>query len=188
MASAQAAPGNAGDVWTWTAIDADSKLIVSYLEGGLDSGYAMEFMGNVKERLANRVQITTDGLRAYLEAVEDTFKGEVDFAMLIKLYEPSEKDGRYSPSECIGTRMSMITGMAGPTHISTSYAERQNLTMRICMRRFTCLTNGFSKKLVNHIHMLSLYFLHYNFCRIHKSLRASPAMAAGLDSKLRDME
>lgn len=187
VATAEAAPEDAGDVWTWTALDADSKLIVSYLVGGRDSGYANEFMADVKERLANRVQVTTDGHKAYLDAVEDAFGDDVDYAMLVKLYGQSEKDGRYSPSECIGTRMSMVTGMADPAHISTSYAERQNLTMRMCMRRFTRLTNGFSKKLENHIHMLSLYFVHYNFCRIHKSLRVTPAMAAGLDSELRDM-
>ena len=184
---AQAAPEGAGDVWAWTAIDADSKLIVSYLLGGRDGGCAAEFMEDVKERLANRVQLTTDGHKAYLDAVEDAFGSEVDYARLVKLYGPAEKAGRYSPAGCIGTQVASVTGRPDPGHISTSYAERQNLTMRMCMRRFTRLTNGFSKKLENHIHMLSLYFVHYNFCRIHKSLRVTPAMAAGVDSELRDM-
>ena len=184
---AQAAPEGAGDVWAWTAIDADNKLIVSYLLGGRDGGYAAELMEDVKERMANRVQLTTDGHKAYLDAVEDAFGSEVDYARLVKLYGPAEKAGRYSPAECIGTQVASVTGRPDPGHISTSYAERQNLTMRMCTRRFTRLTNGFSKKLENHIHMLSLYFVHYNFCRIHKSLRVTPAMAAGLDSELRDM-
>lgn len=180
VAKAQAAPEWAGDVWTWTALDADSKLIVSYLVGGRDSGYAVEFMQDVADRLANRVQMTTDGHRPYLEAVPDAFEGEIDYAMLRKIYGPND--------ECLGTQVATIRGRPDPQHVSTSYAERQNLTMRMCMRRFTRLTNAFSKRLENHIHMLSLYFLHYNFCRIHKSLRVSPAMAAGVDSELRDME
>ncbi len=145
-------------------------------------------MEDVAGRLANRVQMTTDGHRAYPEAVEDAFGGETGYAMLLKLYGPSKEEGRYSPSECIGTRTATITGRPDPEDISTSHAERQNLTMRMCMRRFTRLTNAFSKRLENHIHMLSLYFVHYNFCRIHKSLRVTPAMAAGMDSQLRDME
>ena len=186
---AQAAPEQAGDIWTWTAIDADSKLIVSYLVGGRDSGYAAEFMEDVAQRLAHRVQLTTDGHKAYLDAVEDAFGCEVDYAQLVKLYGvPPEAERRYSPAECIGARPSPVMGNPDPDHISTSYVERQNLTMRMSMRRFTRLTNAFSKKVENHIHMLSLYFVHYNFCRIHKTLRMSPAMAAGIDSTLHDME
>ena len=185
---AKDAPQGAGDVWTWTAIDADSKLIISYLSGGRDSGYAAEFMADVAQRLANRVQLTTDGHKAYLDAVEDTFGTEVDYAQLVKRYGPSlEREGRYSPASCIGAKLMPVTGDPDPAHISTSFVERQNLTMRMSMRRFTRLTNGYSKKLENHVHMLSLYFLHYNFCRIHTTLRVSPAMEAGIDSSLHDM-
>ncbi len=185
---AKEAPKAAGDVWTWTAIDADSKLIVSYLAGGRDSGYAAEFMADVAQRLANRVQLTTDGHKAYLDAIEDTFGSEVDYAQLVKIYGSSlEREGRYSPASCIGAKLMPVTGDPDPAHISTSYVERQNLTMRMGMRRYTRLTNAFSKKLENHVHMLSLYFLHYNFCRVHKTLRVSPAMEAGIDSSLHDM-
>ncbi len=187
---AKAAPEGAGDVWTWTALEADSKLIVSYLVGGRDSEYANEFMQDVASRLANRVQLTTDGHKAYLEAVEGAFGCDVDYAQLVKLYGEAHESakGRYSPSECVGTRRQRVEGNPDAQHVSTSYVERQNLTMRMSMRRFTRLTNAFSKKLENHIHMLALYFLHYNFCRIHKSLRVSPAMAAGLTDTLHDME
>lgn len=191
VAKAKAAPQVAGDVWTWTALDADSKLIVSYLVGGRDSEYAIEFMDDVAGRLANRVQMTTDGHKAYLEAVEGAFGGDVDYAQLVKLYgsAPEAKKGRYSPAECTGIRKMRIEGNPAKEDVSTSYVERQNLTMRMSMRRFTRLTNGFSKKLENHIHMLALYFLHYNFCRQHKSLEGlSPAMAAGIDKELHDME
>ena len=190
--TAKAAPEGAGDAWTWTAIDTDSKLIISYLVGGRDSAYAIEFVDDVRARLANRVQLTTDGHAAYLQAVEGAFGGDIDYAMLIKLYgaSPSAEhpETRYSPSVCIGTRKVEIEGNPDPASISTSYAERQNLAMRMCMRRFTRLTNGFSKKLENHIHMLSLYFVHYNFCRIHKSLRVTPAMEAGLSDTVHDMD
>ena len=187
---AQAAPEQAGDVWTWTAIDADSKLIVSYLVGGRDGGYAAEFMEDVASRLANRVQLTTDGLKAYLEAVEGSFGCEIDYAQLIKLYGavPEGVKGRYSPAKCIGLRVDRVEGNPNPDHVSTSYIERQNLSMRMGMRRFTRLTNAFSKKVANHIHMLSLYFLHYNFCRIHKTIRVTPAMEAGIDTTLHDVE
>ncbi len=186
---AKAAPDEAGDVWTWTAIDADSKLIVSYLLGGRDGGYAYEFMQDVAGRLARRVQLTTDGHRAYLDAVEDAFGCEVDYAQLMKLYGvPPEAERRYSPAECIGARPSPVSGNPDPDHISTSYVERQNLTMRMSMRRFTRLTNAFSKKIEHHFYMIALYFLHYNFCRIHKTLQMSPAMAAGIDNTLHDME
>ena len=189
VARATAAPDKAGDVWTWTAIDADTKLIVSYLVGGRDGGYAAEFMQDVANRLAHPVQLTTDGHRAYLDAVDYAFATEIDYAQLIKLYgKPVDGDRRYSPSECLGTVTNTISGEPDPEHISTSYVERQNLSMRMGMRRFTRLTNGFSKKVENHRHMVALYFLHYNFCRMHKTLRMTPAMAAGIDSTLHDVE
>lgn len=179
----------AGDVWTWTAIDADSKLIISYLVGGRDADYAYEFMHDVAFRLANRVQLTTDGNKAYLDAVEGAFGAKVDYAMLVKIYGGvTDKDGRYSPPECIGAEKKPLVGRPADDHISTSYVERQNLSMRMGMRRFTRLTNGFSKKIDNHIHMLSLYFVHYNFCRIHKTLRVTPAMAAGLSDTVHDLD
>lgn len=180
----------AGDAWTWTAIDADSKLIISFLVGGRDADYAAEFMEDVAFRLANRVQLTTDGHKAYLEAVEGAFGADVDYAMLQKIYgkSPEAAKGRYSPAECIGAKKETITGNPDRDHVSTSYVERQNLTMRMSMRRFTRLTNGFSKKLDNHIHMLALYFVFYNFCRIHKTLRVTPAMAAGISDTVRDMD
>jgi IS1 family transposase len=179
----------AGDVWTWTALDADSKLIISYLVGGRDSEYAMAFMDDVAARLANRVQLTTDGHRAYLEAVEGAFGADVDYAQLIKLYGAApEGQRRYSPAECIGIRKTRIEGDPVKADVSTSYVERMNLNIRMGNRRFTRLTNAFSKKIDNHLHMLSLYFCHYNFCRVHKSLRMSPAMAAGVSDTLRDVE
>lgn len=179
-----------GDVWTWTALDADSKLIVSYMVGGRDSEYAMGLIDDLRQRLAGRVQLTTDGHKAYLEAVEGAFGADVDYAMLVKLYgaAPEGMKGRYSPAECIGARKEPIEGNPDPKHISTSYVERQNLSMRMAMRRFTRLTNAFSKKVENHCHALSLYFVWYNFCRMHKSLRMTPAMAAGISDTVRDME
>jgi IS1 family transposase len=177
-----------GDVWTWTAIDADSKLIVSWLVGERDAGYATEFISDVASRLAHRVQLTTDGLKAYLTAVEDAFGAGVDYAQLVKIYgEAPEGQKRYSPAECLGCEKHAIEGHPDPKHISTSFVERQNLTMRMSMRRFTRLTNAFSKKLANHCHALSLYFTFYNFARIHQTLRVSPAMAAGIETRLWEM-
>ena len=186
---AKAAPPGAGDTWTWTGIDADSKLIVSWLVGGRDSSFAMVFMDDLRSRLANRVQLTTDGHRAYLDAVESAFGGDVDYAQLVKLYgESPEAEKRYSPAVCTGARKSRIEGNPDPKHVSTSFAERQNLTMRMQMRRFTRLTNGFSKRFENHCHALALYFVWYNFVKQHKSLGGlSPAMAAGLSDTLWSM-
>ena len=181
----------AGDAWTWTAIDADSKLIISYLVGGRGADYASEFMADVADRLANRVQLTTDGHKACLEAVEGAFGADVDYAMLVKMFGNPIGDNvtmRYSPGECIGIKKNEVSGEPGADHVSTSYVERMNLNIRMGNRRFTRLTNAFSKKVENHLHMLSLYFVHYNFCRMHKSLRMSPAMAAGVSDTLRDME
>jgi IS1 family transposase len=172
----------AGSVWTWTAIDADTKLVISYVCGGRDAEFALEFMKDLASRVTTRIQITTDGHRAYAEAVEGAFGIDVDYAMLIKLYgSPANRpDTRYSPGEVIGIEAKRITGKPDPRHISTSFVERQNLTMRMSMRRFTRLTNGFSKKLENHEAMLAVYFAHYNFCRVHQTLRVTPAMEAGL--------
>lgn len=177
-----------GDVWTWTALDADNKLIVSWLVGDRDAGTATEFIADVKSRLTNRVQLTTDGLKAYLTAVEDAFGSGVDFAQLVKLYgESSEGEKRYSPAVCTGTHKMQIEGHPDSRHVSTSYAERQNLNIRMGMRRFTRLTNAFSKKIENHCHALALYFTFYNFVRVHTTLRVSPAMAAGIETRLWEM-
>lgn len=180
----------AGDVWTWTALDADSKLIVSYLVGGRDAAYADAFMQDVGERLANRVQLTTDGHKAYLEAVEGVFGADVDYAQLVKIYgnAPESMKGRYSPADCTGIRKNTVEGEPDEKHVSTSYVERMNLNIRMGNRRFTRLTNAFSKKIDNHLHMLSLYFCHYNFCRIHKTLRVTPAMEAGIADTVNDMD
>lgn len=190
--NAKAAPDGAGDVWTWTALDSDNKMILAYEVGDRSAQTALEFMDDLAARLANRVQLTTDGHKAYLEAVEGAFGADVDFAQLVKLYGEDPNRGperKYSPSVCVGARKQHVEGNPDPAKVSTSHVERQNLTMRMGMRRFTRLTNGFSKKLENHLHMLSLYFVHYNFCRQHKSLGGvSPAMAAGVSDTLRDME
>ena len=189
VATAKAAPEGAGDVWTWTALDADTKLIVSYYVGDRSGESAMTLMDDLRARLANRVQLTTDGHKAYLEAVEGAFGADVDFAQLVKLYGPTiTAPGRYSPAVCIGARKQRVEGNPDIAYVSTSYVERQNLTMRMSMRRFTRLTNAFSKKLDNHIHALALDFAFYNFCRIHKTLRMSPAMAAGITDTLWSLE
>lgn len=183
--TAKAAPDGAGDTWTWTAIDADSKLIVSYLIGGRDGECAMWFMDDLRSRLANRVQLTSDGHKAYLEAVEGAFGSDIDYAMLVKMYGATpEGEKRYSPAECIGARKRAVEGDPVPKHISTSYTERHNLTMRMHIRRFTRLTNAFSKKVENHAYAVALHLMYYNFVRIHSTLRMTPAMAAGVSGRL----
>jgi IS1 family transposase len=187
--AAKAAPDGAGDLWTWTALDADSKLIISYLCGGRDAGYANEFMQDVADRVATRIQLTTDGHKAYLEAVEGAFGAAVDYAMLIKRYgEPVGALGRYSPGECTGIEQRRVEGRPDKAHVSTSYVERQNLNLRMGMRRFTRLTNAFSKKVEPHYWMVSLYTVFHNFVRIHKTLRCTPAMAAGVSKTLWSMD
>jgi IS1 family transposase len=182
---AKDAPEGAGDIWTWVAIDAQTKLVPSWRIGDRSGATAIEFVCDLSHRLANRVQVTSDGHRAYLEAVEAGFGADVDYAQLIKLYgEVPHPAGRYSPAQIQGTKTFCCTGKPDPAHISTSYVERQNLTMRMSMRRFTRLTNGFSKKAINHSYSVAIHFMHYNFVRIHQSLRITPAMAAGVTTKL----
>jgi len=187
--TAKRAPEIAGDVWTWTALDADTKLIASWMVGDRSGETARIFVADLAARLANRVQITSDGHRAYLEAVEAAFGIDVDYAQLVKLYgQTSEGHKRYSPPECIGCERHEVTGRPDPKHISTSFVERQNLNIRMGLRRFTRLTNAFSKKIENHVHGLAIYFMHYNFVRIHQTLRVTPAMAAGVSQTLWSME
>lgn len=181
----------AGDVWTWTALDADSRLIIAYNVGDRSGQSAILLMDDLRSRLDNRAQLTTDGHKAYLEAVEGPFGCDVDYAMLVKLYGETAGKGderRYSPAECTGTKKMRIEGNPNLADVSTSYVECQNLSIRMGMSRFTRLTNGFSKKLENHCHALALYFMFYNFVRIHKTLKMSPAMAAGVTDKLWSME
>ena len=179
-----------GDVWTWTGVDAETKLCVSYPVGGRDAYWAHEFMRDCASRIKGRVQVTTDGHRAYLEAVEGAFGMECDYAQLQKIYgAPSDEETRrYSPAKCIGCDMKVVSGNPDPKHVSTSFVERQNLTMRMGMRRFTRLTNGFSKKVENHAAAVALHFIHYNFARVHKSLRITPAMAAGISDHVWSLE
>ncbi len=177
---------DAGDAWLWVATDADTKLVPCWHVGTRDGDAAMEFIDDLASRLANRVQITTDGHKAYLDAIDTAFGGEVDYAMLVKLYGPAPEaaQGRYSPSECIGAVKTRISGNPARKHVSTSYAERNNLNIRMHSRRMTRLTNAFSKKMENHAHAMALHFLYYNFVRIHKTLRVTPAMAAGVTDRL----
>lgn len=177
-----------GDVWTWTAIDADTKLVPCWMVGQRGLPTAREFIGDLAKRLSSRVQLTVDGHRPYVQAVEETFGADIDFAQLIKVYGASgEAQTRYSPGQCIGIECNTVTGNPDSKHISTSFVERQNLTMRMSMRRFTRLTNAFSKKLENHMAAIALHFMYYNFARIHQTLRVTPAMAAGVTSKLWDV-
>ncbi len=188
---AKAAPEGAGDAWTWTALDADSKLIISYLVGGRDAEWAGEFMQDVADRVANRIQLTTDGHRPYLGAVEDAFGAGIDYAMLVKHYgataDANGPERKYSPGICTGTTKRQIEGKPDARHVSTSYVEKHNQSMRQHMRRFTRLTAAHSKKLVNHIHMVALYTVWYNYARINSAVRMAPAMAAGISTRLWDV-
>jgi IS1 family transposase len=177
-----------GDVWTWVAMDADTKLVPCWFVGTRDAGAAYHFMHDLAGRLAHRVQLTTDGHKPYLAAVEDAFGDGVDYAQLVKIYgEGPKTEARYSPAQCMGTRVAVVSGKPQSAHVSTSFIERQNLTMRMSMRRFTRLTNGFSKKVQNHEHALAIHYLFYNFARIHQTLRVSPAMEAGVSDHLWEM-
>jgi IS1 family transposase len=178
-------PG-AGDVWLWVAIDADTKLVPCWRLGGRDAFFAYEFTQDLARRLRNRVQLTTDGHRVYLTAIELAFGSNVDYAMLVKMYgaDPCESEKRYSPASCIGIQSAVITGRPDPSHISTSYVERQNWSVRTAMRRYTRLSNGFSRKIENHAAAVALHYFSYNFIKIHRTLRVSPAMAAGVTNKL----
>lgn len=185
VAAAKAAPKGAGDIWTWTALCADTKLIPSWNVGRRDADAANEFISDLAGRLASRVQLTSDGHGPYLQAVEDAFGADIDYDMLIKIYgEPVGATGRYSPGECIGIQQRRVEGRPDPAHVSTSYVERSNLSIRMGNRRFTRLTNAFSKKAANHDHAMAIYFMHYNFVRIHQTLRCTPAMAANVTTKL----
>ncbi|WP_299654609.1 IS1 family transposase [uncultured Jannaschia sp.] len=192
VAGAKAAPTDAGDIWTWTAMDRDSKLMISYTVGDRSQATAREFMFDLASRVAGRIQLTTDSHGAYLKAVTDAFSGDIDYAMLIKQYgDPTGTKGherKYSPAECTGAYKEAIFGKADMDQVGTSHVERQNLTMRMGMRRFTRLTNAFTKKAENHADAVALHFMHYNFCRTHKTLRMTPAMAAGVTDRLWDVE
>ncbi|MEO6050166.1 MAG: IS1 family transposase [Pyrinomonadaceae bacterium] len=180
-----------GDVWTWVSMDADTKLVPCWLVGPRNSEAAHEFISDLAGRLANKVQLTTDGHKPYLEAVESAFGGEIQFAQLVKIYggsQTKQEQIKYSPAECLGCKKIVVTGDPLLKDVSTSFIERQNLTMRMSMRRFTRLTNGFSKKVENHAHAIALHYMYYNFVRIHKSLRCTPAMAADVTSKLWSIE
>jgi IS1 family transposase len=179
------ARGAIGDIWTWVAMDADTKLVCSFMVSGRHSAAARAFIQDLAERLANRIQLTTDGHSVYLNAVERAFGEEIDYAMLMKIYgEAPEGEKRYSPAQCKGCKKQPVTGNPDGAHISTSFIERQNLTMRMGMRRFTRLTNAFSKKLENHVASIAIHYMHYNFVRIHQTLRVTPAMAAGVTDRL----
>lgn len=179
----------AGDVWTWMAIDADTKLIPSWIIGQRDAVTARMFMNDLAARLANRIQLTSDGLNVYLQAVERAFRGNVDYAQLVKIYDDaSEGQKRYSPAVCTGCKPTVVVGYPDPEHVSTSYIERANLIVRMGMRRFTRLTNRFSKKIENHSAAVAIHIMHYNFARIHKTLRITPAMAAGVSDHVWELD
>jgi IS1 family transposase len=180
--------GAVGDVWTFVAIDADTKLVLSWLVGLRDAGCATDFMQDVARRVANRIQLTTDGHKMYLSAVDDAFGANIDYSMLVKLYGSADAEKRYSPAVCLGCIQQPVSGDPDPKHVSTSYIERQNLTMRMNIRRFTRLTNAFSKKVENHAHSVALFYMHYNFVRVHQSLRVTPAMESGLTSRIWSIE
>ncbi len=183
--TAEAAPEGAGDCWTWMAIDADTKLIPSFYVGSLEAHAAQMFIGDLAGRPANRVQLTSDGHKPYLEAVEQSFGADIDYAILIKHYgEPTGALGRYSPGDCTGVDLRRVEGRPDLAHVSTSYAERANLTLRMGSRRFTRLTNAFSKRVENHAHSVAIHTMHYNFVRIRQTLRCTPAMAAGVSNTL----
>jgi IS1 family transposase len=190
--TAKAAPIEAGDIWTWVAIDADTKLVPSWFVGDRSAVAARHFMLDIKDRIDTRIQLTSDAFRSYAEVVESVFGRKVDYAQLVKTYAtPSPEPQaarRYSPTECIAVEKRQLIGVPDLRDISTSFVERQNLTMRMHMRRFTRLTNAFSKKAVNHVHAVSLHFMYYNFCRIHQTLRITPAMAAGVTGRLWEVE
>jgi IS1 family transposase len=182
--TAKAAPEGAGDCWTWMAIDADTKLIPSFYVGKRDAEAAHHFMGDLAGRLVNRVQLTSDGHKPYLQAVAQSFGTNIDYAMLVKHYGDAPGAGRYSPGVCTGASKHQVEGNPDMAHVSTSYAERANLTLRMGSRRFTRLTNAFSKKAENHAHSVAIHTMHYNFVRIHQTLRCTPAMAAGVSQTL----
>lgn len=177
-----------GDIWTWVASDADTKLVPSFMIGNRDLQTARIFIDDLKSRLASRVQLTTDGLRVYLDAVDGAFGSEVDYAQLVKMYESTQEETRYSPAVCASCERKPVMGRPDPNHISTSFVERQNLSMRMGIRRFTRLTNAFSKKVENHAYAVALYYMHYNFVRRHQTLRVSPAMEAGVTDRLWTIE
>jgi IS1 family transposase len=186
--TAKAAPEGAGNIWTWVGLDADTKLVASWYVGGRDSEAAMIFMDDLAPRMASRVQLTSDGHKPYLEAVEGAFGGDIDYAMLVKIYGAApEGQRRYSPAICTGAHKYRVEGNPDPEHVSTSFVERSNLSIRMGNRRMTRLTNTFSKKAKNHAHMMAIYFMHYNFVRIHQTLKVTPAMAAGVTDKLWEM-
>jgi IS1 family transposase len=186
IATAKAAPANTGDTWTWTAIEADTKMIVAYFVGGRDGECAMWFIDDLHARLANRVQLTSDGHKAYLEAVKAAFGADIDYAQLLKIYgsAPENAKGRYSPAECTAARKERIECNPDSAHVSTSYVERNNLTMRMHMRRFPRLAIAFSKKVENHSYAVALHMMYYNFVRVQSKLRMPPAMAAGISDRL----
>ena len=188
VSTAKAAPEGAGDIWTWVGLDADTKLVASWYVGGRDSEAAATFIDDLAPRLASRVQLTSDGHKPYLEAIEGAFGGDIDYAMLVKVYGPAPEGQRlYSPAICTGAHKHIAEGNPDPKYVSTSFVERNNLSMRMGNRRMTRLTNAFSKKAEIHAHMMAIYFMHYNFVRIHQTLRVTPAMAAGVTPKLWEM-